>query len=158
MTISPVTSTKPIIPAAKFYPGGGSKEEYLKPHTKGRGVSHRKIGIATVAITKDLLSEELVLKKKISSTFGTVYYAEPGLQSAQLSKPIPSLHVIKKVNHTVRRWYRTVYIAWLVASYDAYNGKRWPNSNPPSHRGLGHFDIISVTATIILKSGSQSIN
>ena len=33
------------------------------------------------------------------------------------------------------RWYRTVYIPWLVASYKTHKGKRWLNSNPPNHRG-----------------------
>ena len=32
------------------------KEEYAKPHTKGRGVSYGKIGFTTVALTQDLPS------------------------------------------------------------------------------------------------------
>ena len=32
------------------------KEEYAKPRTEGREVSYVKIGIATMAVTQDLLS------------------------------------------------------------------------------------------------------
>ena len=49
------------------------KEEYAKPHTKGKGVG--RIGLTTVAVTQDLLSGmPLVLYKNNSSVFGTVYY------------------------------------------------------------------------------------
>ena len=33
------------------------------------------------------------------------------------------------------RWYSTVYIRWLVASYDTHKGKCWLNSDHPNHRG-----------------------
>ena len=33
----------------------GKKEEYTKPHTKGREVSYGTPGLATVAVTQDLL-------------------------------------------------------------------------------------------------------
>ena len=39
------------------------------------------------------------------------------------------------MKNTVGRWYRTVYIAWLIASYDTHKGKRFQNFNPPSYRG-----------------------
>ena len=55
---------------------------------------------------------------------------EPGQPSTQLSKLI-RLTACKKTKHTVSRWYRTVYIPWLVASYDTHKSKRWLNSNPP---------------------------
>ena len=32
------------------------KKEYANPHTKGTGVSYRKIGLTTVAVTQDLPS------------------------------------------------------------------------------------------------------
>ena len=32
--------------------------------------------------------------------------------------------------HAISRWHRTVYIPWLVASYDRHKGKRWLNSDP----------------------------
>ena len=34
--------------------GDERKEEYAKPRTKGRGVSYRKIGLMTEAVTQDL--------------------------------------------------------------------------------------------------------
>ena len=43
-------------------------------------------------------------------------------------------HCMQETKHTVSRWYRTVYIPWLVASYDTHKGKRWLNFNPPRHR------------------------
>ena len=42
-----------------------------------------------------------------------------------------------KTNHTVSRWHRTVYIPWLVASYDTHKGKRWLNSEPPKPQATG---------------------
>ena len=60
---------------------------------------------------------------------------EPGQPSAYLSKLIRPT-ACKKTKHTVSRWYRTVYIPKLVASYDTHKGKRLLNSNPPSHRGV----------------------
>ena len=36
---------------------------------------------------------------------------------------------------TVRQWFRTVYIPWLVASYDTHKGKRWLNSKPTKPQG-----------------------
>ena len=55
--------------------GRNKKEEYAKPRTYGRGVSYGKIGLTTVAVTHDLLSGmPLVLLRKESSAFGTVYY------------------------------------------------------------------------------------
>ena len=59
---------------------------------------------------------------------------EPEQPSAQLSKLI-RLTACKKAMHATSRWYRTVYIPWLVASYDTHMGKRWLNSNPPNHGG-----------------------
>ena len=59
---------------------------------------------------------------------------EPGQPSAQLSKLI-CLTACKKTKHTVIRWYRTVYIPWLVASYDTHKGKRWMNSNLTKPQG-----------------------
>ena len=57
---------------------------------------------------------------------------EPGQPSAQLSKLI-RLAACKKAMHAISWWYRTVYIPWLVVSYDTHKGKRWLNSNPPNH-------------------------
>ena len=59
---------------------------------------------------------------------------EPGQPSVQLSLLI-RLTACKKAVHVVSRWYRTVYIPWVVASYVRRKGKRWLNSNPPNHRG-----------------------
>ena len=42
------------------------------------------------------------------------------------------------------RWNRTVYIPWLVSSYDTHNGKRWLNSNLPRHsRKMYSFFLVS---------------
>ena len=57
---------------------------------------------------------------------------EPGQPSAQQSKLI-LLTACKKAMHAISRWYRTVYILWLVASYDTHKGKPWLNPNPPNH-------------------------
>ena len=54
---------------------------------------------------------------------------KPGQPSAQLSKLI-RLTACKKTKNAVSRWYRTVNILWLVASYDTHNCKCWLNSIP----------------------------
>ena len=59
---------------------------------------------------------------------------EPGQPSAQQSK-LKRLTACKKTKHTVIRWYMTVYIPSLVASYDTHKGKRWLNSDPPQPQG-----------------------
>ena len=71
----PPPTTKPItLPQQCGFSGGGKKEEYAKPRSKGRGVSYGKIGLTTVAVTQDLLlGMPLVLKKK-SSAFAAVYH------------------------------------------------------------------------------------
>ena len=116
--------------------GEKNKEEYAKPRTEGREVSYGKIGLTTVAVTHDLLSGmPLVLKIELIRLRNNIL-PEPGQPSAQLSKLI-RLTTCKKAMHATTRWYRTVYIPWLVASYDTHKGKRWLNSNPPNHRGLG---------------------
>ena len=101
-------------------------------------MSYGKIGLKTMAVTHDLLSGMtlVLLKKKIIRLSNSIL-PEPGQPSAQLSKLI-RLTACKKTKHTVSRWYRTVYIRWLVASYDTHKGKRWLNSDPPSHRGQFH--------------------
>ena len=110
---------------------GQKKKEYTKPHTYGRGVSYGKIGLTTVAVTHDLLSGmPLVLLRKELIRLWSSILPEPGQPSAQLSKLI-CLTSCKKTKHIVSRWYRTVYIPWLVASYDTHKGKRWLNSKPP---------------------------
>ena len=80
--------------------------------------------------TQDLLSEmPLVLyKKNNSSTFGTVYFLNQN-NSAQLSKLI-HLPAYEKTCNPVSRWYRTVHIPWLVASYEMHKARRWLNCNP----------------------------
>ena len=108
------------------------KNEYSKPHTEGREVSYGKIGLTTVAATQDLLSGmPLVLKIELIRLWNSIL-PEPGQPSAQLSKLI-RLTACKKAIHAISRWHMTVYIPWLVASYDTHKGKRL-NSNPPSNR------------------------
>ena len=97
-------------------------------------MSYGKIGLTTVAETQDLLSGmPLVLKIELIRLWNSVL-PEPGQPSAQLSKLI-RITACKKAMHAISRWYRTLYIPWLVASYDTHEGKRWLNSNPPNHRG-----------------------
>ena len=52
-------------------------------------------------------------------------------------------HACKKAMHAISPCYRTVYIPWLVASYDTHKGKHWLNSDPPIHRGqLKHWSRV----------------
>ena len=126
--------------------GERKKEEYAKPLNEGREVSYGKIGITTVAVTQDLLSGmPLVLKIELIRLWSSIL-PEPGQPSAQLSK-LMHLTACKKAMHATSWWYRTVYIPWLVASYDTHKGKRWLNSNPPNHRGkhpLGYRSTIHI--------------
>ena len=110
--------------------GEEKKSTLSHVRTEGREVSYRKIGLTTVAVTHDLLSGiQLVLKIELSAIL-----PEPGQPSAQLSKLI-RFSACKKAMHVISRWYRTVYIPWLVASYDTHNCKHWLNSNPPDYSG-----------------------
>ena len=109
-------------------------EEYAKPRTRRERLSYWKIGLTTMAATQQLLSGmPLVLKIELIRLWSCIL-PEPGQPSAQLSKLI-RLTACKKAVHATSRWYRTVYIPWLVAFYDTHKGKRWLNSNPPNHRG-----------------------
>ena len=84
---------------------------------------------------------------------------EPGQPSAQLSK-LMHLTACKKTKHTVSRWYMTVYIPWLVASYDMHKGKRWLNSDPSSHRdyfNLIIFQSIDCGIIIFITTTSRSL-
>ena len=130
--------------------GERKKEEYAKPRTEGREVSYGKIGLTTVAVTQDLLSGmPLVLRIELIHLWNSIL-PEPGQPSAQLSKLI-RLTACTKAMHATGRWYRTVYIPWLVASYDTHKGKRWLNSNPPNHRG-NYFQYLtkSIMDTLVL--------
>ena len=54
MAMLPPPPTKPItLPGQCGFNEGGKKEETAKPCTKGRGVSHGKIGLTTMAVTQD---------------------------------------------------------------------------------------------------------
>ena len=128
------------------------KEEYAKPRTEGREVSYGKIGLTTVAVTQDLLSGmPLVLKIELIRLWSSIL-PEPGQPSAKLSKLI-RLTAGKKAMHATSRWYRTVYITWLVAFYDTHKGKRWLNSNPPNHRGSIHLEMYSTNKWILTGKG-----
>ena len=118
------------------------------PRTEGREVSYGKIGLTTVAVTQDLSSGiPLVLKIELIRLWNSIL-SEPGQPSAQLSKLI-RLTACKKAMHAINRWYRTVYIPWLVAFYDTHKGKRWLNYNPPNHSGNVHIDDILTQPPII---------
>ena len=108
-------------------------------------MSYRKIGLTTGALTQDLLSGmPWVLKIELIHLWNSIL-PEPGQPSAQLSKLI-CLTACKKAMHAISRWYRTVYIPWLVASYDTHKGKRWLNSNPANHRGKTLFHSFTIVA------------
>ena len=98
-------------------------------------MSYGKIWLTTVAVSQDLLSGmPLVLKIELIRLWNSIL-PEPGQPSAQLSKLIrPTL--CKNALHAMRRWYRTVYIPWLVTSYDTHKGKRWQNSKSPKPKGV----------------------
>ena len=111
-----------------------------KPHTEGREVNYGKIGLMTVAVSQGLSGMPLVLKRRTHPPLEQYsQLLEPGQPSAQLSKLI-LLSACKKTMHTVSQLYRTVYIPWLVISYNTLRGKHWLNSDPPNHRGwVSHF-------------------
>ena len=46
--------------------GGGKKEVYAKPRTKGIGVSYGKIGLTTVAVTQDVKRTHPPLEQNIT--------------------------------------------------------------------------------------------
>ena len=79
-----------------------------------------------------------------SCSFGTVYFLNQDNPVPNCPNSYACLTACKNTKHTVSRWYSTVYIPWLVASYDTHNGKRWLNSNPPIHRGHHMYEKISV--------------
>ena len=94
------------------------------------------MGLTAVAVTHDLLSGmPLALFIKELIHLWNSILPEPGQPSAKLSKLI-HLTACKKPKHTVSRWYRTVCIQRLVASYNMHKGKRWLNSNPPQATGV----------------------
>ena len=68
---------------------------------------------------------------------------EPGQPTAQLSELI-RLTACKKAMHAISRWYRTVYIPWLVDSYDTHKDKGWLNSDPPPPKGTNIALYVSV--------------
>ena len=142
MAMLPPPSTKPItLPRQHGFSRGLKKEEHAKPRSVGREVSYGKIGLTTVAVTHDLRSGmPLVLEIEFIHLWNSIL-PEPGQPSAQLSKLI-RFTACKKAMHAIGRWYKTVYIPWLVASYDTHKGKRWLNSNHPNHRG----ESLSITA------------
>ena len=148
----PPPPTKPItLPWQCGFSWGGKKEEYAKPHTEGREVNYGKMGLTTVAVTHDLLSGmPLVLLRKELIRLWNSILPEPGQPSAQLSKLI-RLTACKETKHTVSRWYRTVYIPRLVASYDTHKGKRWLNSNPPKPQGTTLCPLTSCPLTLCEK-------
>ena len=102
MEMLPPTPTKPItIPWQCGFNGGGKKEKYAKPHTKGRAVSYGKIGITTVAVTQDLASgKPLVLYEKELIHIWNSILPEPGQPSAQQPTLI-RLTACKNNNHAV---------------------------------------------------------
>ena len=85
-----------------------------------------------VAVTQDLLSGMTLVLKIVLIRLWKSILPEPGQSGAQLSELI-RLAACKKSMHAISRWYRTVYIPWLVASYDTHRGKQWLNSDPPNH-------------------------
>ena len=98
-----------------------------------------------MGIPQDLFSGmPLVLLEKITHLPLKQYI--PGPPSAQLSKLI-RLNAWKKTKYRVSQWYRTVYIPWLVASYDTQKGKRLLNSNPQTTEAKGRSEHCSFKHT-----------
>ena len=59
--------------------------EYIKPRTKGRGVSYGKIGLTTVAVTRD---PGILLRDAVGSLF-FITLAEH-ITSTKTTQPVPS--------------------------------------------------------------------
>ena len=118
MAMLPPPPTKLItLPWQRGFIGGGKKEKYVKPLTEGRGVSYGKIGITTVAVTHDLLwGMPLVLLKKNSSAFGTVYYLNQDNPMPNCPNSYASLQA-------------------TALSCNTHKGKRWLNSNSSKPQG-----------------------
>ena len=134
MAMLPPPTTKPIaLPRQRGFSRGGKQEEYAKPRTEGREMSYGKIGLTTVAVTHDLLSGMplVVLRKELISlwNFGTLYYLNQ-------DNPVPNCSNSYASLNAISRWYRIVYIHWLVASYDTHKNKHWLNSDPSTHKGI----------------------
>ena len=55
-----------------------SKKKYAKPHTEGREVSFGKIGLTTVAVTRDLLSGMLLVLKIVLACLWNSILPESG--------------------------------------------------------------------------------
>ena len=129
--------TKPItLPWQHGFSMRGKKKVYTKPCTERREVSYGKIMLMTVAVTQDLLSGmPLVLKIELIRLWNSIL-PEPGQPSAKLSKLI-CLTACKKAMDAISQWNRTVYIPWLVASYDTHKGKHLLHPNPPNHSPQG---------------------
>ena len=115
MAMLPPLPTKPItVSLQRGFSRGGNKYEYAKLPTEGTEVSYGKIGLTTVAVTLDLLSGmPFVLKIELIHLWNSIL-PEPRQPSVKLSKHM-RLTACKKAVHTLSRWYRTVYIALLVA-------------------------------------------
>ena len=103
-----------------------------------------------MAVTDDDLSGDAVSSLRKRTHLPLAHYiTRTRTTRAQLSKLI-HLTACKKTKHSVSRWYRTVYIPWLVASYDTHKGKRWLNSNLPKPQGLGHANFCFKDAAIFV--------
>ena len=142
MAMLPLPLTKPITLQWQccFFLQGRKKEEYPKPRTKGREVSYGKIWPTTAAATQGLLSGmPLILKMEFIRLWNSIL-SEPGQPSAQLSRLIHHT-ACKKVIRTIRRLYRTVYITWLVASYDTHKGNHWLISDPTNKNAKSTLNV-----------------
>ena len=97
---------------------GEEKIEYAKPGTWLRGVSYRKIGLTTTAVTNYLISGISLVHffKRIHPPFDQyIILPDPEQPSAQLSlRPI----TCSKTQSAMSRWYRTVHKSNLIVSYD----------------------------------------
>ena len=113
------------------------KEECAKPRTEGREVSYGKIGRE---VSYDCgCNSGSPLRDAVGSKNRTHPPLEQYITWTRTTQ-CPTVKLIcltacKKAMHATSRWYRTVYIPWLVAFYNTHKGKRWLNSNPPNHRG-----------------------
>ena len=136
MAILPQPPTKPItLPWQRGFNGGRKKRRvckatYLRERSELREDRAYDCGCNSWSPLRDAVG----FFKKRTHRLRNSILPEPGQPSAQLSKLI-HFTACKKTKRTVSRWYITVYIPWLVASYDTHKGKRWLNSKPPMPQG-----------------------
>ena len=135
MAMLPPPPTKPItLPWQLGFGGGGKKEEYDVTYLRESSELLEDLAYDCGSNSWSTLRDSVGSFKK--RTHRPLVQYITWTRTTQC--PTVQLTAWKKTKHAVSRWYRTVYIPWLVASYDMHKCKRWLNSNPPKpHRENG---------------------